>query len=178
METTEKTMHPKVVEFIENAKKAQAEEAKKEKEKLLSSLGLLYTTTKKYIDYEERFNYPDFFWDTKAERWCVETKEDAISVTDEEFEEIKKYAKLQTSENVNHTINNGAENFLNTINVLSLIVTIIAAVILIIKGFSDYELHLTLIGIVILFVDLIYYSFLKVFLNISNNLHKINAKLK
>ena len=67
METTEKTMNPKVLEFIENAKKAQAEAQELEKQKqtaerdaLLISLGLCRMEMVE-IKKEEAVTQPDNF---------------------------------------------------------------------------------------------------------------------
>ena len=78
-------------------------------------------------------------------------------------------------------LKNGAERFLGTINIILLILAIIFAVMLPILGPRLYGQDLgadIVISVSVLFTTLIYCSVVKVVLNISNNLHQINAKLK
>ena len=174
METTEKTMNPKVQEFIENAKKALAEaheldkqQQQLEKDIFLISLGLCT------VEKEEKVNS---FGDT-----YTTTTKTPISVTDEEFDEIKKYASMlndNQDENQSH-LDNSAEEFLGVINVISLITCGILSLIIIVNGIESYDnAYLTGVGIGIIVLSIISFSCVKVVLNISNNLHKINNKLK
>ena len=174
METTEKTMNPQVQEFIEKAKKAlaEAQELEKQKQQLekdnfLISLGLCT------VEKEDKVNS---FGDT-----YTTTTKTPISVTDEEFDEIKKYASMlndNQDENQSH-LDNSAEEFLGVINVISLIICGILALIIIVNGIESYDnAYLTGVGIGIIVLSIISFSCVKVVLNISNNLHKINNKLK
>lgn len=175
MENTEKKLSPKVQEFIENAKKAQteAEEMEMQKQQVerdeyLISLGLY--TEEKVEGIMDSFG--NKYYDT------VKT---AISVTDEEFDEIKKYAPKEKVSPIQATceLNNGAEQLLNVLNTIGLIIACIVAIILITNGISSYNQdYLIVVGVVFAMISVISFSCMKVVLNISNNLHKINSKLK
>jgi len=67
---------------------------------------------------------------------------------------------------------------LGTINTIILAVSIIAAIALTICAIAWGKGALFLIGLGVLLVGLISWAIVKVMLNISNNLHKINSKLK
>jgi len=67
---------------------------------------------------------------------------------------------------------------LGTINTIILAVSIIAAIALTICAIAWGKGALFLIGLGVLLVGLISWDIVKVMLNISNNLHKINSKLK
>lgn len=77
-------------------------------------------------------------------------------------------------------MDNGAEKFLGVISGILLAVSIIASVVLMFLAMDAYrggEYYL-LGGLVLLLPSLISFASIKVILNISNNLHKINSKLK
>lgn len=76
-----------------------------------------------------------------------------------------------------------AESVLNVIAIATLILGTPTAIILFFVGvdkFSDYEIGIELItaSIVLLISSVITWAILKVLCNISNNLHKINKKMK
>lgn len=188
METTEKTMNPKVLEFIENAKKAQAEAQELERQKqaaerdaLLISLGLCRMEMVEIKrDEAYKINFEGVKYDAEKDIY-YRGGAVAIDVTDEEFEEIKKYApKKEKIEQIGDVpLDNSAEQFLGVLNVISLVICCIAAFILIVAGMDSYrERYLIGVGIGLAVFSLIYYACMKVVLNISNNLHKINSKIK
>lgn len=189
METTEKTMHPKVQEFIETAKKLQSEELAEaldlekqkqqaERDNLLISLGL-YSEKIIYIDHMEDIeNYDNAHFDSIRGQYYTKSKV-AYSVSDEEFEEIKKYTlKKEKTEHVeNISLDNTAEQFLGILNTLSLILCLIVALILFVVGITE-ERNLIGLSIGFAILGLMSYACAKVVLNISNNLHQINSKMK
>ena len=93
-------------------------------------------------------------------------------VTDEEFEEIKKYIHLYDAHYDN------TESKLRTISCLTLILSIIGGVCCIITGTSDYEENLIVLGIIILFSGILQYLCSLIFTKISQNLTNINNSLK
>ncbi len=119
-------------------------------------------------------------YDEKNKQY-YKTVKSAIKVTDEEFEEIKKYAsKKEKKEHVEKlTLDNSAETLLGTINVIFLVICCLAAFILVVIGIDSYrEGYLVGVGIGLAVLGVISYACVNVVLNISNNLHQINSKMK
>ena len=154
-------MHPKVEDFLQKAKE---EELKKRQDRLIE-LGL----------YEEI----EVSNDTYNRMECITDKETgvyvykyykwiAVDVSDEEYEMILKHSH-SNKQNLNYK--NGAEQFINVINTIILMIGIVAAIVLVFTGFAIYGIYSALI-------TTIFWAVIKVALNISNNLHQINAKLK
>ncbi len=169
-------MDTKVKEFIEAAKLKERKVFEKERDEHLLSLGLI-DEEKSIREYS--VNYSSFFnkWDKKAQKYYREELVPA-KITDEEYEEVKRYAAKNAADMENVELNNGAEKFLGIINTIMLVLSIIAVVVLIIVGVVEYEGGLFLIALSVLLISLISWAVVKVVLNISNNLHEINSKLK
>ena len=92
------------------------------------------------------------------------------------FEMVNKYYP-----NTNSTpISDSAESILEVLNVITLIFGIAAGFICFIIGvIGQYgSSYLIISGICIAIISIISWAALKVILNISNNLHQINSKLK
>ena len=164
-------MVPKVKEFIEAAKSKERAEFEKKRDEHLISLGLIKKREKKYSDtFGGGYNLYD---EGQNKYYGLFTK--PVEVTDEEYEEIKKIATKPEE------VENGAENFLRVINGISLVIGIIFAIILIIASVNSYEDESTsflIAGIAVLLISFVSCAIIRVLLNISNNLHQINAKLK
>ena len=78
-------------------------------------------------------------------------------------------------------LDNGAESFLGGVNTVMLVVSIIVAIALFFSSLSeigDGGGYIILGAILLILLSVISFYSVKVILNISNNLHKINAKLK
>ena len=75
-------------------------------------------------------------------------------------------------------IKNGAEKFISGVFKFFLVISVLSSVGLIIFGITTREFVFVLYSLGLLLSSLLVYNFVKVFINISNNLHKINAKLK
>ena len=156
-------MNEKAQKFIDEAKAAQRAKFELERDELLVELGLI-EGDRVYSD--DAFKHRHRQYDLDKRMWYYV---EPISVTDEEFEEIKKWNK-STESTKEHLIDNNAEKFLGVCNTIFL---------LIITAMSVYEGGVYLvIGLALLFVSLIFWASAKVVLNISNNLHRINAKIK
>ncbi len=156
----------------------------KTKEEKLISLGLIKETVREYGQYG--INYPKYDRETKS---YYRERPIPIDVTYEEFEKICKYAEMKTpkeqeeeAENEErHQILNGAEKTLGLFNSISLAFGILIAVICVIIGiFADFEFKslFFVYGIILIIPFILSWAVIKVFLNISNNLHHINSKLK
>ena len=163
-------MHPKVEEFLQ---KAKAEELK-ERQKKLIELGLYEA-----IEVDGQNGYDSYEWVWNNEKGISERKyikRYDIDISDEEYEEILKYYP-----NTNSTpISDSAESILEVLNVMTLIFGIAAGFICFIIGvIGQYgSSYLIISGICIAIISIISWAALKVILNISNNLHQINSKLK
>ncbi len=169
-------MDAKVKEFIEAAKTKEREIFEKERDKHLISLGLVNEneSTREYSEYSGSVYNK---WDEEKKMYYYE-RPVPIKVSDEEYEEIKKYSTKKVVEEVE--LDNGAESFLSVVNVIGLIVGIIATVGLLIAAADSYRGGgvYVLAAAAVLMVSLISWAVVKVVLNMSNNLHKINSKLK
>lgn len=168
-------MEPMVKEFIEKAQAKEREKFEKERDKVLISLGLISETFREYSTGYS-YLYPEYDADKKA---YYHEKKIPVTVTDEEFEIIKKYAEAN-SEPKEVELDNGAEKFLGVINGILLTISIIASVVLMFVALDAYSGggYYFLGGLVLLLLSLISFASIKVILNISNNLHKINSKQK
>lgn len=154
-------MDPKVKEFIDAAKSKERAKFEKERDAHLIRLGLVKKETRKTYDGVSYI---------------------PLDVTDEEYAEIKKITEEKPNEDIK--IENGAENFLAVFNGIFLGIGILASVILLIAAIDglsygdDEGVVYLLSSIGVLLVSIISWNITRVLLNISNNLHKINAKLK
>lgn len=98
--------------------------------------------------------------------------------------EIKETNSLPPQEE--NAIKNGAENALNVLSYFVLIVGVITAIIMLIVGLSKVSHYrseeegtaMILSAGSLLFGAIVSFYVLKVFRNISNNLHEINMKIK
>ena len=169
-------MHPKVERFLREARNKELQE----REKILIELGLY---EEKKVDKEE--GYDAYSWD-KEQNKLIHIQKMAIKVSDEEYSEIIKHYKSPiessdiSTDNNNHmtSIDNNAEHFLGVINKIGLYIVIFVSVFVASIFLFTGEFVLILPIIVIVFLETIMWAINKVVLNISNNLHQINAKLK
>ena len=164
-------MDEKLQKYLDEAK---AKERRK-KDELLISLGLTKDETVRI--YSE--SYSDVYnkWDAETDKYYADVKV-PIAVTDEEYEEIKKYASNSTDEATD--LDTKAENFLAILNAIFLIIGIITALVILYKGMNStgsFKEHL-IEAAVVAGGSLISWAIWKVVLNISYNLHEINSKLK
>lgn len=171
-------MDPKVKEFIDSAKSKKREEFEKERDAHLISLGLIKEKVRKYSD---AYGGGYYAYDEVQKKYYGEFNV-PVSVTDEEYSEIKKITEEKSNKDIK--IENGAENFLGVLNTIFFVIGIIASVILLIAAIDglsygdDEGVVYLLSSIGVLLVSIISWNITRVLLNISNNLHKINAKLK
>lgn len=170
-------MDAKVKEFLDAAKAKEREAFEKKRDEHLISLGLIDEESEVVREYSS-------YYSTRFEKWDVDKKmyyydrKQPVKVTDEEYEEILKYSTKNEIEEIE--IENGAEKFLSVMNGINLAIGIIAAVVLIFVALDAYRNggYYFLASVVILLTSLISWAIVKVVLNISNNLHKINSKQK
>lgn len=166
-------MDTKVKEFLEEARAKERKAFERKRDEHLISLGLIKETKKKYSDYYS-YTYSNYDDETKKYYQLINVP---VEVSDDEYEEIKKFSAPTTPV---EEIDNGAEKFLSVMNGINLAIGIMAAVVLIFVALDAYRNggYYFLASVVILLTSLISWAIVKVVLNISNNLHKINSKQK
>lgn len=163
-------MNPKVKAFIENAQEKQQIQTKQERDKLLVSLGLTDGVERKYA---KEWDGVYQSWDDEKQMYYYDAPV-PISVTDEEYELIKMCVKQRGDKCADESDKrNGAERFLSVVNTIGLVAGLLYAVAMLFMG-----LRLALMGVCLAIVMFISWAMVKVVLNISNNLHDINAKMK
>ena len=164
-----------------------------EREKVLISLGLIDHYVKEYGPY----GAPYVMFDKDTQQYYY-NRPVAVDVTDAEFEKILQLATLskqQTKSEKSQTthdkiesrhrlqnINNGAEKTLRVFNMVFLIIGLILASLLFISGlmapYAVARQYRIIIAIGIVLIFLYNWAIMKTFINISNNLHEINAKIE
>lgn len=161
-------MDVKVKEFIDAAK-AKEREAR---DKHLVSLGLVNEDESVRV-YSATFNQNKGFvkYDKIKKKYYKYVKVVPLSVTDKEYEEIKKYSTSEVNDREN--FESGAETALGVAN---LIVFIAISFISFIN--MAYSEGMLLVWLGVFLVGLISFFCIKVLLNISDNLCRINSKLK
>ena len=175
-------MQPIVKELIEKAQATERGAFEKERDEFLVELGLC-EEGEGFVkrEYGARYGFPYVNYDPEKKAYYREIKGTPIKVSDEEYEALKRYyGKRPVLKKENIMLSNGAEKFLGVINTLVLIASIILAIMLITEGAdSRYSGEAYIIGgFAVALISLISFSTVKVLLNISNNLHEINSKLK
>ena len=162
-------------EAIEKA----AQKNKEERDEFLVSLGLIKGTERKW---RQNIGHPYVNWDAEKKMYYYDAPK-AVEVTDEEFAEIQKYAKYHKTEESSTEeeelpYDNTAERTLNTINKIMLTLAIIGGVIVFFIALAEEEYGMLLWALVAVFGYLIVWAIVKVYINISNNLHSLNEKIK
>ena len=164
-----------VQEFIQAAQAKEREEFERKRDLHLIKLGLVddSKTVTSYSKYQTSIHT---YWDSEKQMYFAKTAA-PLSVSDEEYEEIKRLTQHKTE---TPTLNDSAETFLNVVLIISLIVGILGAMILFVAGAETYrggEVYF-ISGGVLLVSSIINFAIGKVVLNISNNLHMLNYKVK
>ncbi len=164
-----------------------------EREKVLISLGLIDHYVKEYGPY----GAPYVMFDKDTQQYYY-NRPVAVDVTDAEFEKIlqlatlrQQTAKVPTGQTANNkiesrhrlqNINNGAEKTLQVFNIVFIVIGLIAAAIIFISGMNTRiaaaRMYGVIISIGIVLFCLYNWAIMKTFINISNNLHEINAKIE
>lgn len=153
---------------------------KEERDKYLVSLGLIKEGKER--KWSETFGQPYVFWDEEKKMYYYDAPV-PVEVTEEEFAEIQKYAKFQNSEGTNSTeedlpYDNGAERALNSINKIMLALAIVGGIVMFFFALGIDQKGLIIWALVSVLGYVIVWAFVKVYINISNNLHSINYKLE
>lgn len=167
-------MNQRVEKFIEEAKSRKRQEYERERDELLVKLGL---TEEEKVYSDDAHLRPHSQWDAAKRAWYYLKP---IAVSDEEYEEIKKWAPCDKADTPSVKINNRAEKVLRVFNVITLIISVVLSLILLMAALNTYKYRsiLMVVAIAILLLALVGWAKIKVVLNISNNLHRINAKQK
>ena len=167
-------MNPKVKQFLEETKAKERAEFEKQRDAHLKKLGLV-DEEKSTIEYSDSYSPARGFekYDRQQDKYYKSVPA-PIEVTDEEYELIKRYSATKPQA----TLNKDAEIFLDKVNSIVTCVSIIASIVLAALALIDESWMLFVGAAVIAIVSLISSAAVKVLLNISNNLHEINSKLK
>ena len=170
-----------VKEYLDKAKASVAAEETKSRNKHLISLGL-YHTERVYGPYGGKF----LLYDKEQKRHYYE-KKIPVEVTDEEYSEICKYAsRNKVEEDIPEEpkvkeVSNSAERILGGFNTFLLCVNILMAIVVLIGVIATGEMMsvsmAVLVAVLIVAGAILVWATVKVCLNISNNLHEINAKM-
>ena len=167
-------MNPKVKQFLDEAKAKERAEFEKQRDAHLMKLGLV-DEEKSTIEYSDSFLPARGFdkYDRELNKYYKSVPA-PIEVTDDEYELIKRYSATKPQA----ILNNDAETFLDKVNSIVTCVSILASIVLVALALIDESWTLFWGAVVIAIVSLISSAAVKVLLNISNNLHEINSKLK
>lgn len=164
-------MNEIVKNFIEEARVKERKAYEDERDQLLISLGLV-NTVREYTDRHA----PNFLdWDDQEKKF-YHSKQIPITITDEEYEEIKKIVKQSTSKKEIPT--GRVEKRLRKLNDIILVVFILVALVLIMIAFSEADASFILLSILLLLFAFVGWFIIDVYVNISNTLSDINSKLK
>lgn len=88
-------MNEKVKEFLDAKKDAENKKYEEAKNKTLVELGLFEKVYSESSDQSKEFPYYEYDSENSKNRWY---KKEAIAISDEEYEEVKKYSKTQNTE--------------------------------------------------------------------------------
>lgn len=172
-------MNPKVKQFIDEAKAKERAEFEKQRDAHLIKLGLV-DEEKSTVEYSEGYSPEMGFvnYDSQKDKYYKRTIV-PVEVTDDEYEQIKRYTapKVQTIADSDDEANSAEVFMANVINIVRIIV-IVTSIVIAIFALIEGSWMLFLLGVLLLLGGLITTATTKVLLNISNNLHEINAKLK
>ncbi len=94
-------MNEKLKEFLNAKKDAEKKKHEEEKNKTLLELGLFEKVYSESESYSEEFPYYEYDDENSKNRWY---KKEAIVISDEEYEEARKYAQVQNAEVERNTI--------------------------------------------------------------------------
>ena len=172
-------MNPKVKQFLDEAKAKERAEFEKQRDAHLMKLGLV-DEEKSTIEYSKSYSEALGFVKYDAEKdMYYKGVFVPVEVTDEEYEQIKRYTapKVQAVADSNDEANS-AEVFLANVNNSVRVIVIVSSILLAIFALIEGSWMLFLVGVLVLLGGLITTAAVKVLLNISNNLHEINAKIK
>ena len=175
-------MNENVKKFIDAAKAAERKRFESERDSLLLSLGLIdpEKTRREYSDYPYPTDtHPDL--DEEKKKY-YRTIVEPLEVSDEEYEQIKQYAPKETLSVVsgNSVLGKTSENFLALLSNISLAIGTIVSIVLLFStnNFGGNKGYVVLTAVGLFFISLMSWAAIKVLLNISNNLHEINSKIK
>lgn len=184
-------MNGKVAKFLAEAKERESKKAAKERDATLISLGLTEGVKREYGPYGR----PYVNYDREAKKYYYD-RPIPVEVTDEEYAEILKYApaRQKPAKPVSaaekpvskYPVNPGAENTINAVATVLLVVGIVASVACAVFGFvamaalGDPEAWWIgiIAGALLLLASFVQWASVKVIVNISRSLYNINASIQ
>ncbi len=123
-------MNEQVKAFLDAKKDAEKKKYEEQKNKTLLELGLFEIVYSEKEGYSNDFPYSEYDNETSKDRWY---KKEVISISDDEYEEVKKYLQLEEEENKQNLI----ATLLKVIGVVVYIVGFIAAFPLSVDSYGD-----------------------------------------
>ena len=188
-------MNPKVEQWLQAQKAAQAASKRANREKHLIEIGLCSEENSLYMDGAGNTLTKEQYDSFKAIGRPAYARQGALDVTDEEYAEICKYApENNITNNVADGVSNRAERgivkFANVVKTIGVILWIILALIGLIGGlvvaeaswsfpvglFIAYFFGGVFSGFICWLGCYLTWAVLKVFTNISNTLYRLEAK--
>ena len=157
-------------DFIAALKAKEREEYERKRDLHLIELGLVKENM--IAIYSKHMTDMCREWDAEKQMYFKQVNE-PISVTDEEYDEIKRLTQFDAL-NINNDSEKHLQSFLNVFLIISIVVAIIISLFGIISGGITY----VIIGVILFGTSWLYCVIGEVLLNISNNLHSINSKVK
>ncbi len=155
-------MNEKVEQFLQAKKQAVSEQYEKEKSKFLFELGLFEKEYSPNNEFSSEYYFSE--WDGSATKYF---KKVPVQITDEEYEEIKKYANIKTSDNGRNIV----ADMLTAIAVAIYVIGFIASFFLGVNGYGEISDMLIVWWIVFFVAGTIYLGFaeiIKLLQNIKN----------
>ncbi|MBR4774656.1 MAG: hypothetical protein IK008_00980 [Bacteroidales bacterium] len=171
-------MRERVKQFLEEAKAKEKEARKRERDIFLISIGLTEDPERTQKLYCDHYDPPYTLWDSEKGQYYYNAPI-PLEVTDEEYEELKKYGQYKKAGDASDSLlDPGAEKTLNILNTLMLVTAILGVIVLFYKALNSglFIYFIAPVGVFITY--LAFWAMIKVYINISQNLHEINRKIK
>lgn len=175
-------MDKRVQEVIERCKSEKRAKYEKERDVLLLSLGL-YADEKAVREYSpytydpDRDKYP-YYDKEKGEYYRVTSG--PMEISDEDYEELRKHVVVESMLKPEDEVDDyvPGSGVLSGLSVVWLVCCIIAAIVLCIIAFSEYDFIYFAIALGVLLAGLESRSIVKVFIELSRDIRYIRRKMK
>lgn len=148
-------MHEKVKEFLDAKKAEERKEYAEKKQELLIELGLYEKVYSENEEYNNDFPYSEYDSENSKTKWY---KKEAIAISDEEYEEVKKYSDLKNNDNDENPI----ATILKVIAVIVYIAGFIASFFLGVDRYGDISAMVMVWWIVFFIAGTIYLGFAEI----------------
>lgn len=148
-------MNEKLKEFLDAKKDAEKKAYEEKKNKTLLELGLFEKVYSEKEEYSNDFPYSEYNSENSKTKWY---KKEAIAISDEEYEEVKKYSDLKNNDNDKNPI----ATILKVIAVIVYIAGFIASFFLGVDRYGDISAMVMVWWIVFFISGTIYLGFAEI----------------